>query len=442
MRISSDSEKPVRRASRRLVDWLKPSHGTKVHSLVDKIYHPENLHVAWKKVKANRGSGGIDGESLEDFEEGLEGNLRRLHEELRDKTYRPAPVREHLIPKAGKPGKYRKLGIPTVYDRVCQQAMKNRLEPIFEEAFDAASFGYRPKRSAWDAVDKVTGEIGEGREWIVDADLKDFFTTVDHDKLMELLNQRVSDGRVLGLVEDILKAGVQGKGGLRPTEQGTPQGGVISPLLSNVLLTPFDREMRKRGYRLTRYADDWCITCDTRDEAARALLVAGQVLSRLGVTLNRDKTRIVHISQGLEFLGLKIKRGVCRLELGEQRIKSGARRGAVYRYPTQQSLDSFKEKIRRMTRRNNGLSTRQLIDRINPVLRGWGNYYRKANVRKLFNRLGRWIVRRIWSHRRKRWRNCGWRELPETRLYGELDLVNLVGLIGGIRERGQAPKLL
>jgi len=424
------------------VDWLKSSHGTKVHSLVDKIYHPENLREAWKKVKANRGSGGIDGESLEDFEEELEANLQRLHEELRDKTYRPAPVREHLIPKAGKPGKDRKLGIPTVYDRVCQQAIKNRLEPIFEEAFDDASFGYRPRRSAWDAVDKVTKEIREGREWFVDADLKDFFTTVDHGKLMELLNQRVSDGRVLGLIENILKAGVQGKDGLRPSEQGTPQGGVISPLLSNVLLTPFDREMRKKGYRLTRYADDWGIACRTRDEAARALLVAGQVLSKLGVSLNREKTRIVHISQGLEFLGFKIKRGERRLELRAERIKSGARRGAVYRYPTQKSLDSFKDKIRNMTRRSNGLSTRQLIERINPVLRGWGNYYRIGHVRKLFNRLGRWIVRRIWSHRKKRWRNSGWRELPEPRLYGEYGLVNLVDLIAGIRARGKAPKLL
>lgn len=416
MRNSSENEKPVRRASRRLVDWLKPSHGTKVHSLVDKIYHPGNLRLAWEKVRANRGSGGIDGESLEDFEEQLEDNLQRLHEELRDKTYRPAPVREHLIPKAGQPGKYRKLGIPTVYDRVCQQAIKNRLEPIFEEAFDEASFGYRPMRSAWDAVDKGTEEIREGHEWIVDADLKDFFTTVDHGKLMELLNQRVSDGRVLGLVESILKAGVQGKGGLRPTEQGTPQGGVISPLLSNILLTPFDREMRKMGYRLTRYADDWCITCDTRDEAARVLHVAGRVLSKLGVTLNREKTRILHASQGIEFLGFKIKRGVRRLELGEKQIKSGARRGGLYRYPTQKALENFKEKIRKMTRRNNGLSTRQLIELINPVLRGWGIYFRKANVRKLFNRLDRWIVRRIWSHRRKRWRNSGWRELPASRL--------------------------
>lgn len=442
MRNSSKIEKPVRRPSRRLVDWLKPSHGTKVHSLVDKVYQPGNLRLAWEKVKANRGSGGVDGESLKDFEQELEVNLQRLHEELRDKAYHPSPVREHLIPKAGQPGKNRKLGIPTVYDRVCQQALKNRLEPIFEETFDEANFGYRPKRSAWDAVDKVTEEIQEGHEWIVDADLKDFFTTVDHDKLMELLNQRVSDGRVLGLVESILKAGVQGKGGLRSTEQGTPQGGVISPLLSNVLLTPFDRELRKRNYRLTRYADDWCITCKTRDEAARALHLATQVLSRLGVTINREKTRIVHISQGIEFLGVKIKRGVRRLELRTDRIKSGARTGAIYRYPTQKSLTSFKEKIRRMTRRNNGLSTRQLIDRINPVLRGWGNYHRRSNVRKLYNQLDRWIVHRIWSHRKKRWRNCGWKDQPTSYLYGELGMVNLVSLIRGIRASGEPPKLL
>ena len=442
MRNSSNNEKPVRRASRRLVDWLKPSQGTKVHSLVDKIYQPDNLRLAWEKVRANRGSGGIDGGSLEDFEQRLEENLQRLHEELRDKAYDPSPVREHLIPKTGQAGKYRRLGIPTIYDRVCQQAIKNRLEPIFEEVFDEASFGYRPMRSAHGAVNKVSREVGEGREWIVDADLKDFFTTVDHSKLMELLNQRVSDGRVLGLVESILKAGVQGKEGYLPSEQGTPQGGVVSPLLSNVLLTPFDKEMRKRGYNLTRYADDWRITCRTRDEAAKALQVARQVLAKLGVTLNREKTRIVHVSQGIEFLGFKIKRGQRRLELREGRIKSGARRGAIYRYPTRQSLDSFKEKIRRLTRRNNGLSTRQQIECLNPLLRGWGNYYREANVRKLFNRLDRWVVRRIWSHRKKRWRNCGWKDLPEPRLYGEFGLVNLVGLVGGIRDRGPAPKLL
>ena len=442
MRNSSNTEKPVRRASRRLVDWLKPSHGTKVHSLVDKIYHPGNLRLAWEKVRANRGSGGIDGESLDDFEQNLQENLQRLHEELREKTYRSSPVREHLIPKAGQPGKYRKLGIPTVYDRVCQQAMKNRLEPIFEEAFDEASFGYRPMRSALGAVDKVSEEIREGREWIVDADLKDFFTTVDHSKLMELLNQRVSDGRVLGLVESTLEAGVQGKEGYRPTEQGTPQGGVVSPLLSNVLLTPFDKEMRRRGFNLTRYADDWCITCRTRDGAAKALTVARQVLARLGVTLNQEKTRIVHVSKGIEFLGFTIRRGYRKLELREERIKSGARRGTIYRYPTQRTLDSFKEKIRRLTRRNNGLSTRQQIACLNPLLRGWGNYYREADVRKLFNRLDRWVVRRIWSQRRKRWRNCGWKELPEPRLYGEFGLVNLVSLIRGIRDRGQAPKLL
>ena len=150
----------------------------------------------------------------------------------------------------------------------------------------------------------------------------------------------------------------------------------------------------------------------------------------------------MHVGQGIKFLVFIIKRGYRKLELGAERIRSGSRKGAIYRYPTQQALDSFKEKIRRMTRRNNGLSIRQLIELINPLLRGWGNYYRKANVRKLFHRLDRWVIRRIWSHRKKRWRNCGWRELPEPRLYGEFGLVNLVSLIGGIRDRGGAPKLL
>ena len=170
-----------------------------------------------------------------------------------------------MIPKPGQPGKFRPLGIPpTIYDRVCQQALLNRLEPIFEPGFDDASFGYRRGRSAKDALRKIWRELQEGREWIVDADLKDFFGSVDHDRLVTLVAQRVSDGRVLRLIRSMLKAGCMVEGRRLATEQGTPQGGVVSPLLSNVLLTPFDREMRRRGYRLTRYADDWVVTCRSR----------------------------------------------------------------------------------------------------------------------------------------------------------------------------------
>ena len=183
-RTSSLSERPERQRPRRLADWLNPTGERKVHSLVDKIYQRKNLAVAWEKVKRNRGAGGIDGEDLETFEAELEANLERLHQELKDGTYAPQPVLQHLIPKAGKLGEYRPLGIPTIYDRVCQQAILNRLEPIFEPIFDDANFGYRSGRSTKDALKKIWRELEAGNEWIVDADLKDFFGSADHEKLI------------------------------------------------------------------------------------------------------------------------------------------------------------------------------------------------------------------------------------------------------------------
>ena len=198
--------------------WLNPTGEKKVHSLVDKVYKMKNLELAWEKVKRNRGAG-------------------------------------------GQPGKFRPLGIPTIYDRVCQQALKNRLEAIFEPVFDEASFGYRQGRSTKDAMRKIWRELEQGNEWVVDADLKDFFGSADHDKLKEMLNQRVADGRVLRLLESMMKVGYSDGKQIHPSERGVPQGGVISPLMSNILLTPFDREMRRKGYRLTRFADDWLVTC-------------------------------------------------------------------------------------------------------------------------------------------------------------------------------------
>jgi RNA-directed DNA polymerase len=432
---SSLSEKPGRRWPRRLTEWLNPTGKRKVHSLVDKIYKRKNLAVAWEKVKRNRGAGGIDGEDIAVFEARLEEQLERLHCELRDETYQPRPVMQRLIPKAGQPGKHRALGIPTIYDRVCQQAILNRLEPIFEEVFDEASFGYRKGRSTKDALRKIWCELEQGHEWVVDADLRDFFGSVDHEKLLTLVNQRVSDGRVLGLLEQILQAGCVVKGKRLATEQGTPQGGVVSPLLSNILLTPFDREMRRKGYRLTRYADDWLVTCKSRREAQAALIAAQRILEQLGVTLHAGKTRIVHVRQGFEFLGYKVKRGSRPLKLAAPKIRSGVRGGDLYAYPRAKSIQHFKDQIRARTRRKAPVSTRALIDEINPIIRGWGHYYCKAHVRKLFARLARWIVRRLWSHRYKRWRNCGWRYLPERRLYGECGLVNLIALIPSLNLR-------
>ena len=434
-RTSSLSERPGRHGPRRLVHWLNPTGERKVHSLVDKVYKRKNLEVAWEKVKRNRGAGGVDGEDLAAFEASLDANLERLHRELRDGEYVPQPVLRHLIPKAGQPGKFRPLGIPTIYDRVCQQALLNRLEPIFEPVFDDANYGYRQGRSAHGALRKIWRELDEGREWVVDADLADFFGSVDHEKLLELVNQRVSDGRVLGLLRQMLTAGVVAEGRRLPTEKGTPQGGVVSALLSNILLTPFDWEMRHRGYRLTGYADDWLVTCRTRGEAHTALDTATRILAKLGVTLHTGKTRIVHVRHGFEFLGYKIKQGRRPLRLQATQIKSGVRRGARYAFPRPKSLQHFKDQIRKRTRRKAPVSTQELINEINPVIRGWGQYYCKAHIRRLFHQLDGWIVRRIWSHRHKRWRNTGWKRLPERKLIGEYGLVRLISLVPSLNPR-------
>src|SRR6266487_4227949 len=426
---SSLSERPGHHRPRRLADWINPTGARKVHSLIDKVYKRKNLEIAWERVSANHGAGGIDGESIEAFSEGLEERLARLHEELRTDSYTPQPVRQVGIPKVGKPGEWRMLGIPTIFDRVCQQALLNRLEPIFEPVFDDANFGYRRGRSTKDALRKVWKEIEAGREWIVDADLKDFFGSVDHEKLLTLIAQRVADSRVLRLIKAMLKAGSYGKGQLFPSERGTPQGSVVSPVLSNILLTPFDREMRLRGYQLTRFADDWVVTCRSAAEARAAMDAARRILKQLGVELHPQKTRIVHVRYGFEFLGYKIKCGWRKLYLPGSKIRSQARQDALYAYPKEKSIRRFMDQVRQRTKRTTPLKTEDLITGLNPLLRGWGEYYKRAHVRKLFQRLDGWIRRRIWSHRYRRWRNAGWKRLPAAQLYGEYELVRLIYLI-------------
>src|ERR1700756_4596411 len=431
------SEIPVHSRPRRLVDWINPAGARKVHSLIDKVYQRKNLEMSWEMVKANRGSGGVDGQSLDGFAAQLDKQLDRLQSELTEDTYQPQPVRQVQIPKAGKPDEFRTLGIPTIYDRVCQQALLNRLEPVFEPVFDDANFGYRRGRSTKDAMRKVWREIQSGREWIVDADLKNFFGSVDHEKLLTLIAQRVADGRVLRLIRAMLKAGSYGEGHLFPSERGTPQGSVVSPLLSNILLTPFDREMRLRGYQLTRFADDWVVTCKSAAEARAAIAAALRILSELGVQLHPQKTRVVHVQRGFEFLGYLVRRGK-QLQLPPSKIVTGAKSRGLYAYPREKSIQRFKDRVRQLTKRGVPLKTKDLTEQLNPVLRGWGHYYKRAHVRTLFNKFDRWIERRIWSHRYHCWRNCGWKQLPKRKLYGEYGLVQLVKLIPSIASQKRA----
>jgi RNA-directed DNA polymerase len=405
----------------------------KVHSLIDKVFSRTNLALAWEKVKQNHGSAGIDDVTIAKFEGRKAYYLDLVHRKLRDGTYRPHPVKRVEIAKSD--GGVRKLGIPTVLDRVVQQALVQRMDPIFAPQFLDCSFGYRKGRSPHDAMRKVWRELQAGDHWIVDADLRAYFDTIDQTKLVDLIAEEISDGRVLTLVWSMLRAGVLVDGYWQPTRTGVPQGGVASPLWSNIYLTPFDRYMTEAGYRLTRWADDFVIVCKTRQEAERALVMATRFLQDvLGVEVHPQKTRIVHINHGIEFLGYKVKRGR-GYRLPAAKRQSRANPQNLYAIPRQKSVKRFQEQIRALTRRKAPLSLQEMINQINPVIRGWGTFYRKAHVRLLFNRLDRWIERRLYSFLAKRWRNGRWRTYPSSRLIGEFGLVRLTHLIPGLVAR-------
>jgi len=405
----------------------------KAHSLIGQVYDPRNLARAWERVKQNKGAGGVDGVTVARFEEKRDFYLDLLQQRLKDGSYRPRPVRRVEIDKPGSVTK-RALGIPTVMDRVCQQAVVQILEPIFEPTFCDESFGFRPGRSTHMAMRRIWRQLKAGNSWVVDADIADFFGTLSHSTLVDLVAKRVADGRVLRLLWQFLEAGVLRDGQVEPTLTGVPQGGVASPLLSNVYLHVFDEKMAEAGFALTRFADDWVITCKTRWDAERALTSARAVLEgELGLRVHPDKTRIVYVAQGFEFLGYKIKQG-------ERRLRYRQAGPDLYAYPRDRTIERFKKRVRQITNRRNPKKLGGLLDELNPVIRGWGNYYRRAHVRRLFHRLDGWILRRIWSWRYKRWRCRGWQKLPRTKLYGELGLVNLLQLIpsmaGYYRQKG------
>ena len=352
-------------------------------TLVDKTYAPANLQSAFAKVWRNGGSAGADGQTVAHFERHAEAELQRLHEQLRAGTYRPQPVRRAWIAKPGSQ-EQRPLGIPAVRDRVVQGALRHVLEPIFEPEFAEHSYGFRPGRGATEALRRVDTLLKAGHDWVVDADLKSYFDTIPHDRLLALVRTRVADGRVLALVERFLRAGVMEEAkGWRPTECGTPQGGVISPLLANLYLDPLDHQMAAAGWEMVRYADDFVILCRSAAEAAEALAAVRAWVAEAGLTLHPEKTRIVDATQrgGFDFLGYHFERGM--------------------KWPREKSLKKLKERVRAKTLRTDGRNLRAIVADVNRTLRGWYGYFRhsKANV---FTTVDGYVRRRLRSLLEKR----------------------------------------
>ena len=363
--------------------------GEKWFSLIDKVYRKQNLYAAVKKVSKNRGSSGVDHVTIKQFLNGLEANINYLHAALRSETYHAQKIRRIHIPK-GNGKETRPLGIPTIRDRVVQTALQQVIEPIFENEFAEHSYGFRPRRSCKDALREVDRGFKQGYEYVVDVDIRQYFDNIPHEKLMELVEQKITDGRILRLVRSFLKQGIlEGVKEWTPLG-GTPQGGVVSPLLSNVYLNPLDHLMETQGYRMIRYADDSVILCQSKQEAEKALTIVREWMYTAGLELHPDKTRIVDMKQagsGFDFLGYHFERS--------------RHKRKINRWPSTKSMQRFKDKIRLLTKRCNGHSFDEIITRSNPIITGWMEYFKHSNE-STFRTLDSWIRMRIRSILRKR----------------------------------------
>ena len=380
----------------------------KWYSLYDKVYALPNLDRAWNKVRSNRGAGGIDRQTIARFERNKEQHLLELHRLLREKRYRPLALRRVYIPKGN--GEDRPLGIPTIRDRVVQQALLNILEPIFEPLFHEQSYGFRPNRDAHQAIARVMKLLSEGREWIVDVDIRKYFDTVNHELLLEAVNEEVSDGSVLRLLRMFLESGVMENGKRMATEEGTPQGGVISPLLANIYLNRLDWEMAREGYEVIRYADDFVVMCASEEEARQAYEEVRNIIEgELRLQLHPEKTRVVyHEESPFEFVGFLVHRR--------------------YLWPRIKSLDRFKDRVRILTRRQQPRNVREVIKNLSSTLRGFGNYFRIADVQGLFGELDAWIRMRLRCFmEKKRAVKFQNRRIP-NRTFASMGLVSLEAL--------------
>ena len=432
--MANTPKEKVRELQRKLYVCAKRSKTRRFHALYDRICRSDVLWEAWRRVRSNRGAAGIDAETIQAIEQrGAETFLAEIEAALRAGRYRPSPVKRRYIPKAD--GKQRPLGIPTVRDRVVQMAAKIVIEPIFEADFQSCSYGFRPKKSATEALEAIRVAGNQGLHFVVDADIQGYFDNIQREILMELVKERISDRRVLKLIRQWLEAGVMEDGTVRETLAGTPQGGVISPLLANIYLNKLDRIWVARcGHLgiLIRYADDYVAMCRTESGAREALRRIGLVMNRLGLTLHPAKTRLVDLRRGKEsfvFLGCTIRK--------KRSIQRNPRWHFMQRWPSPKAMKRLRARIREITgKRQSGKDVKQLIVELNPVLRGWGNYFRTGNADREFNSMDHFVVQRL---RRWQYRHGGQRPTKRPSFtHPQLYALGLHQLMGTVQYPAQA----
>jgi RNA-directed DNA polymerase len=369
--------------------------GGRWFSLMDKVMAEHTLSLAWEKVRSNAGACGVDNITVARFNKDKQSRLLAVNKQLGNGCYQPKPVKRVWIPKPGKKNEKRPLGIPAVKDRVVQQALRMVLEPIYERRFAEHSYGFRPGRSCHDALRRVNGQLVGGYHHVVDIDIKGYFDTINQERLLKLLAEDVADGAVIALIKQLLKSGVlEEDGELKQTDTGTPQGGVISPLLSNLYLDKLDHRMEGAGYAMTRYADDMVMLCRTAEEAEAALRSVRAWMEEVELTLHPEKTRIVDMSKPeahFDFLGYRFKR---------------SRRGEILKLARPKSVAKIKEGVRKWTKRCNGQAMEEIIRLINPRLRGWFGYFKQAH-RNVHRSLDGWVRMRLRSIYRKRQKKRG-----------------------------------